>query len=135
MSSWRELGKRAGDLAALDVRVFGVAADTPERLRAFRDQLALPFTQLSDPMLATADTLESPRATRANLLATMVLHPVVRTYPRKSFLQPALFVWRRDGTLAHEWRQTESSLTNLYGARGRPTADQVLGILRTVITS
>ena len=48
----------------------------------------------------------------ANLWATAVLHPVVRTYPKKSYLQPSLFVWRRDGTLAHEWRQTESSLTN-----------------------
>jgi hypothetical protein len=63
-----------------------------------------------------------------------VLHPTVRTYPKRSFLQPALFVWRRDGTLAHRWCQTESSLTNLYGARGRPRADQVLQVVRKVLT-
>lgn len=133
MSSWKELGKVAAELRAVDARVIGVCADKPAALAAFRDKLALPFTLLSDPMLVTAGKLDVPTATRANLWATAMLHPIVRTYPKKSFLQPSLFVWRRDGTLAHEWRQTESSLTNFYGARGRPTAEQILDIVRRAI--
>lgn len=134
MSSWRELGKIAGEFRALDVAVLGVSADTPARLQKFREKLELPFTLLSDPMLTTAAALGVPVATKANFVAVSVLHPTVRTYPKRSFLQPALFVWRRDGTLAHRWCQTESSLTNLYGARGRPRADQVLQVVRKVLT-
>ena len=134
MSSWRELGKIAGEFRALDVAVLGVSADTPARLQKFREKLELPFTLLSDPMLTTAAALGVPVATKANFVAVSVLHPTVRTYPKRSFLQPALFVWRRDGTLTHRWCQTESSLTNLYGARGRPRADQVLQVVRKVLT-
>ena len=134
MSSWRELGKIAGEFRALDVAVLGVSADTPARLQKFREKLELPFTLLSDPMLTTAAALGVPVATKANFVAVSVLHPTVRTYPKRSFLQPALFVWRRDGTLTHRWCQTESSLTNLYGARGRPRADQVLQVVRDVLT-
>ena len=123
MSSWKELAKIADRFRALDVRVLGVSADTPADLRRFREKLDLPFTMLSDPMLATASALDVPVASRANFTAVSVIHPTVRTYPRRSFMQPALFVWGRDGTLRHQWRQTESSLTNLYGARGRPRAD------------
>jgi peroxiredoxin len=111
-----------------------VSADPPERHRAFREKHELPFVLLSDPMLVTADKLDSPRATKTNLFATAALHREVLSYPKRSFLQPALFVWKRDGTLAHQWRQTESSLTNLYGARGRPTAQQVLDIVRGVVS-
>jgi peroxiredoxin len=115
--------------------VLGVCADTPATLATFRERAALPFTLLSDPQLATAAALDSPTATKANLWATAALHRVVLGYPKKSFLQPALFVWRKDGTLAHSWRQTESGLTNFYGARGRPTAEQVLDVVKGVIAA
>ena len=133
MGSWRELATIAGEFRALDAVVFGVSADTPERHAKLRENLQLPFALLSDPMLETARVVAAPTASKANLLATAVLHRVVLTYPKRSFLQPALFVWRRDGTLAHQWRQTESSLTNRYGARGRPRADQVLEIVRRAV--
>jgi peroxiredoxin len=110
--------------------VLGVCADTPPVLKQFRERLGLPFTMLSDPQLLTAAALDVPTASKANLWATAALHRVVLTYPKKSYLQPSLFIWTRDGTLAHEWRQTESSLTNLYGARGRPTGAQVLERVR-----
>lgn len=133
MSSWKELGEIERELSAIDVAVFGVSADTCARLRQLREELRLPFSMLSDPMLTTADVLQVPTASKANLIATSVLHPIVRTYPKRSFLQPALFVWRGDGTLVHAWRQTKSGLTNLYGALGRPHADQVLQIVRGVV--
>jgi peroxiredoxin len=135
VSSWRELGKIAGEFRALDVAILGVSADTSVHLQSFREERDLPFTMLSDPMLTTAAALDVPVATKANFLAVSLLHPSVRTYPKRSFMQPALFIWRRDGTLAHRWRQTESSLTNLYGARGRPRADQVLQVVRDVLAT
>ncbi len=135
MSSWKELGEIADEFRALDVVLFGVSADTPAHLETLRETFDLPFTMLSDPMLETAAALDVPVATKANFVAVSVLHPTVRTYPKRSFLQPALFVWRRDGALAHRWCQTESSLTNLYGARGRPRADQILQIVRDVLTT
>jgi len=135
VSSWRELAKIAGEFRALDVAIFGVSADTSMHLETFRKSFDLPFTMLSDPMLMTAAALDVPVATKANFVAVSVLHPTVRTYPKRSFMQPALFVWRRDGTLAHRWCQTESSLTNLYGARGRPRADQVLQVVRDVLAT
>ena len=130
MSSWRELGKHAAELAELDAAVFGVSADKPDRLRMLRAELALPFTMLSDPELATAEKLGVRTASRANLWATALLHREVLSYPKRSFLQPALFVWRRDGSLAHSWVQTDSNLTNRYGAKGRPRADEVVAIIR-----
>ncbi len=135
MSSWRELGKIAGAFRALDVAILGVSADTSVRLQTFREEFDLPFTMLSDPMLTTAAALDVPVASKANFVAVSVLHPTVHAYPKRSFMQPALFAWRRDGTLAHRWCQTESSLTNLYGARGRPRADQVLQAIRAVLTT
>ena len=135
MSSWRELRTIAAELRALDVAVFGVSADTPADLHRFRERLDLPFRMLSDPMLTTAAALDVPVATMANFVAVVVIHPSVRKYPKRSFVQPALFVWRRDGTLAHRWCQTESSLTNLYGARGRPQAGQVLQIVRDLLAA
>jgi peroxiredoxin len=129
VSSWKELGKIASEFQALDVAVLGVSADTPVHLRRFRVELELPFTMLSDPTLTTAAVPDVPVATRANFVAVSLLHSIVHTYPKRSFLQPALFVWRPDGRLAHRWCQTESSLTNLYGARGRPRADEVLQVI------
>jgi peroxiredoxin len=135
VSSWKELGKIAGAFRALDVAVLGVSADTPAHLERFRAELDLPFTMLSDPMLMTAAALDVPVATTANFIAVSVLHRTVNSYPKRSFMQPALLVWRREGTLAHRWCQTESSLTNLYGARGRPRADQILQVVREVVAT
>lgn len=77
----------------------------------------LPYTQLSDPQLEIAARLDVPTLGPP--------HPASLKYPKRAFLQPALFIWLRDGTLAHQWRQTPS-LKTLYGARGRPSPEDVL---------
>jgi peroxiredoxin len=109
-----------------------LAADTPARLAAFRDQHDLPYTMLSDPDLTSAEMLDIPVSSLANFAATLALHPVLLTYPKRAYLQPAVFVWLRDGTLAYEWRQT-SKLSNLFGAKGRPTGGQIVDIVREVL--
>jgi len=107
------------------VRVLGVSADAPATLSKFVAKHSLPFTLLSDPQLETARQLEVPTSSR---------HPMARKYPARAFLQPALFIWRADGTLAHQWRQTPSLLT-FYGARGRPGPDDVLDHALSVLTA
>jgi len=92
-----------------------VATDASDTLERFRDKHQLPFTLLSDPELRCADALEVPTSAR---------HPMALTYPKRAFLQPALFVWLRSGELAYAWRQTPR-LKNLFGAAGRPSGEDV----------
>jgi peroxiredoxin len=118
--SWRELGRLAGSFEERGATLLGLSADTPRELCAMRDKLGIPFTFLSDPQLSCHERLEVPISRR---------HPKARSYPRGAFLQPALFVWRPDGTVAYEWRQ-QPRITNLFGASGRLSAAQVLAIVR-----
>jgi len=84
---------------------------------------------LSDPMLLAAEALDSPVSTKHTFAVTLPLHPVaLPALPKKAFLQPAVFVWH-EGKLVHQWRQSEK-ITNLFGARNRPTAAQLLDIAR-----
>ena len=111
--------------------MYGVAADTPADLKKLVDEHALPFTMLSDPELVSGARLDIPMATRKTYYSAWPLHPEIRHYPKRSFLQPALFVWKgRD--LVYEWRQTET-LRNLFGARGRPSGSDVLDIVRRAL--
>ena len=116
----------------LDALVIGLAVDTPERLATFRDRHDIPYVMLSDPKLSSAVPLGIPVSSKANFAATATIHPVLLTYTKKAYLQPALFIWLRDGTLACQWRQT-SKLSNLLGARGRPTGDQIVEIVQRTI--
>lgn len=52
-------------------------------------------------------------------------HPQAKTYPKKAFLQPAVFMWTPDGELAFEWRATPG-LLNLYGALRRMSLDAIV---------
>lgn len=99
-------------LVGLDAAFYGVAADSPEQLTRFREEIGIPaaFGLLSDPDLTTADLLGVQISKR---------HPKAKSYPRKAFLQPGLFIWRKDGSVAYQWRQTPK-ITNLFGAANRP---------------
>ena len=102
-----------------------MAADARDVLKKFHDRLRSPHVMLSDPMLLTGELLDSPVSSKPTFAATLPLHPeALPALPKKAFLQPAVFVWQ-NGKLAHEWRQTEK-ITNLLGARNRPTAAQLL---------
>jgi hypothetical protein len=70
-----------------------------------------------------ADALDVPTSSK---------HPMARAYPKKAFLQPALFVYRPDGTLVHAWRQTPG-LLNVYGAAGRPSGADTLRIAEAAV--
>jgi hypothetical protein len=83
---------------------------------------------LSDPQLVAGAELDVPMATRKTYYSAAVLHPEIRRYPKPSFLQPALFVWKGQD-LVYQWRQTET-LMNLFGARNRPRGSNVLDIVR-----
>ncbi len=124
MGFWKGLRTRARDLDAIGAAAYGVSVEAPAVLRAFRLEHELPFTMLSDPHLRVGEVLGSPTSTAKAYYSTMLLHPEIRHYPRRAFLQPALFIWRR-ATLAYEWRQAEK-LRNLLGAAGRPDAAEVL---------
>ncbi len=88
----------------------------------------LPFKMLSDPELISAESLDLPLATPKAYYSAWPLHPEIRRYPKPSFLQPALLVWKGKD-LVYEWRQTET-LFNLFGARGRPNGSEVLDIVQ-----
>jgi hypothetical protein len=128
---WKGLRSLAGELDAIGATAYGVSAEAPPQLRAFRLAHELPFTMLSDPHLRVAEVLDSPTSTAKGYYSAMLLHPEIRHYPRKAFLQPALFIWRR-ATLVYEWRQTEK-LRNLFGAAGRPDGAEVLRLARSLI--
>ena len=84
----------------------------------------LPYTQLSDPQLEIAERLDVPTLGAP--------HPAALKYPKRRFLQPALFIWLQSGELAHQWRQTPT-LKTLYGARGRPSPEDVLRHVREAL--
>ena len=109
-----------------------MSADTPDTLRAFRIEHELPFTMLSDPQLVSAAALDVPISSGKGYYGALALHPSIRHYPRKAFLQPALLIWRRTD-LCYEWRQTEK-LRNLFGATGRPSGADVLRLATQALT-
>jgi len=128
VSSWKELREFASQFADIGAVLYGVAADAPDELRKLVDEHALPFKMLSDPQLVSGAELQLPMATPKTYYSARMWHAEIRRYPKPSFLQPALLVWKRT-VLVYEWRQTET-LMNLFGARGRPTGSDVLDIVR-----
>ena len=106
-----------------------MAADAQDVLKKLHDGVRSPHVMLSDPMLLTGEALDSPVSSKATFAVTLPLHPVaLPALPKKAFLQPAVFVWHK-GKLVHEWRQS-AKMTNLFGARNRPTATQLLDIVK-----
>lgn len=132
VGSWKELREKAAELEQLDAAVYGVSADTVADARALADKLKLPFVLLSDPELLSAEILASPTSTTASFWATAPAHPRILRYPKKAFLQPALFVWTKKERPAYEWRQTEK-LRNLLGATGRPGAADIVSVVRRML--
>lgn len=128
MSSWTGLRDNLDAFERLGAVIYGVAADSPEELRRLRDEHDLPFTLLSDPELMTVDALKVPVSSATSFYTALPIHPELRAYPRKAFLQPALFVWKGED-LVYEWRQSEK-ITNMFGALRRPTTSDVLDIAR-----
>ena len=124
MSSWKGLKKRAAEFQRLGAVIYGVAADAPDVIKKMVDELDLPFTMLSDPQLICGDTLNAPLASRKSYITSLPIHPEIRAYRRRSYLQPAIYIWKSD-RIRHQWRQTEK-LTNLYGARNRPRGADIL---------
>jgi hypothetical protein len=115
--------------------VLGVSADDPEITAELRTRLELPFTLLSDPELRTADALDAPVCAGACFAATLPLHPVaLPRYPKKAFLQPALYVWTTGPAPAYTWKQ-RGKLRNLFGAAGRPSGAQVVEVVREALTA
>lgn len=97
-------------------------------LRKLVAENELPFKMLSDPQLISADRLDLPVASPKTYYSARAWHSEIRRYPKPSFLQPALLVWKCKD-LVYEWRQTET-LMNLLGARGRPSGPEVFDIVR-----
>lgn len=125
----------AEDVERLGAGVYGVCCDDVDTIAAFRARLKLPYTLLSDPLLTCADSLAAPVSNRRSFYSAYALHAKeLARYPAKRFFQPALFVWRRDGSLAYEWRQ-RSKISNLYGATGRPSAAHVLAHIRDALAA
>lgn len=55
------LRDRHADLVAAGVRVYGVSVDGPKRLKAWKDELRLPFTLLADTENAVVQAFGVPR--------------------------------------------------------------------------
>lgn len=95
-----------------------IAADPPEKLELFvhKNDLAEEIVFLSDPQLKMHEELG---------VRVQKVHPRARTYPRKRFLQPSVFIYDQSGELRFEWRQ-KPKILNLWGAARRMTVEEVL---------
>ena len=106
----------------LGARVFPVTADAQDKIAKTRSRLGLEMTVLSDPQLQLEQQYQVQVSRK---------HPESKKYPAGGFLQPALLIFDSNGTLVYEWRQ-QSKVTNLFGAAGRPSADDILDILQSL---
>jgi hypothetical protein len=95
-----------------------VSADSPAASRRYREKRQLPFTCLADEDHRVADRFAIPIGR---------WHPMAWGY-QDGFTQPAILAYRGDeGIYAYV---AEPKLTNLYGASGRPSPEQVLEAIR-----
>lgn len=131
MGSWKGLEKRTKVFDELGVTVLGVSCDGPEPTRNFREKHRLSFLLLSDPQLVCADELDAPISSPTSFYTALPIHPELREYPKKAFLQPAVFLWKGE-ELVYEWRQNETMI-NLFGARNRPRAFEIERIVRDAL--
>ena len=117
----------------MDAAVIGVCAETVEQIAEFKRRLRLPYTLLSDRDLLCADKLGVPQTGARGYGGALAVHPIgVPKFKHRKFLQPSVHIWRKDGTRAHSWKQTESMKT-LYGARGRPTGKEIVELARRAL--
>jgi peroxiredoxin len=111
-----------------------VCAETVEQIAEFKGRLRLPYTLMSDRDLLCADKLGVPLTGLRGYTGSLALHPIgVPMFKHRKFLQPSVFIWRKDGTRAHSWKQAET-MKNLYGARGRPTGEEIVELARRVVS-
>lgn len=98
----------------------GISADPPEDLARFVEKNGLDrITFLSDPDLSTSEAWRVPLGKK---------HPKSRSYPRKAFLQPAVFIYDRSATERFGWR-IKPKLLNFFGAAGRMSPADILAAL------
>jgi peroxiredoxin len=102
-------------LDALGITPLLISADHPERNKAFREKLKIPFPLLSDEDHAVADLFGIPIQRK--------IHPATKKY-KDGFIQPAVFVYRGDREVFTFVQKPK--MTNLWGAARRPTPAQVL---------
>lgn len=107
---------RSGSLQSLGASFVGISADTPEVLRKLAKDLKLSFTLASDPQLTCAKVLGVP---------TFAKHIKAGQYPRKAFLQPAVFIFGPDATERFRWVM-KPKWWNLFGAARRMTVDDII---------
>lgn len=110
---------RSGALQSNKTQLIGVAADPPESLDRFRRDLAPDALFLSDPELKCHEALSVPISKK---------HPMAFRYPKGGFLQPAVFIYSREGERKFEWR-IKPKLWNLFGAARRISPDEVMAEL------
>ena len=98
----------------MNVEPLLVSADSPQTSHGFRDKLEIPFVLLADEDHRVADLYGVPISRR---------HPKAWSY-RDGFIQPAIFAYGGEDELFTfvQW----PGITNLWGAAGRPTPEQVL---------
>lgn len=98
------------------VRLLAVSADPPDVSEKLRHKLGLTFPILSDPEVRLIEALGLPWLSK---------HPHALSYPKKTFLQPAVLMWQPDGQLAFAWRYGKATLWNLFGARNRLAPEEI----------
>lgn len=95
-----------------------LSVDSPAASRRYREKRQLPFTCLADEDHRVADRFAIPIGR---------WHPKAWGY-QDGFAQPAILAYAGEhGIYAYV---AEPRLTNLYGASGRPSPEQVLEAIR-----
>jgi peroxiredoxin len=110
-------------LDALNVDVLLCAADPPEESKRYRDKRQVPFTILSDEDHRVADRFAVPISR---------FHPKAWTY-HDGFIQPAVFAYKAEAPIY--FFVADPKVTNLFGAAGRPSAQQVLDAIRPKLST
>ena len=110
-------------LDALNVEVLLVSVDSPADSRRYREKRGIPFRCLADEDHRVADRFAIPIGR---------WHPKAWGY-QDGFTQPAILGYRGDeGIYAYV---AEPKLTNLYGASGRPSPEQVVEALKVKLSA
>ena len=91
-----------------------ISADSPTSNARFRKKMKISFELLSDEDHAVADLYGVP---------IQRIHPKASDY-QDGFIQPAVFVYRGEEDI-FTFIQTPK-ITNLWGASGRPSVEQIL---------
>ena len=100
-----------------------ISVDSPEASRRYRERRGIPFRCLADEDHRVADRFAIPIGR---------WHPKAWGY-QDGFTQPAILAYAGEqGIFAYV---AEPKLTNLWGASGRPSPEQVLEAIRPKLTA